>query len=197
MKPVQTAKSAAKVGWDMFEELGNQTVKPMSQDIFKQFGLGEMSPFGSRPKTMAQEDLKRSREEKKIEEMKKEEAQKSKARIAAVRSEYRSFEQKTISEQNEIKQELTQLQGEVVQLAKAAGVDTSVHLEQMPKKVGKIDIKRLTSIVRFLRLKADEAKNASELVSQRSNAKRTSGMMAWVSGKQMKIHEQGTLQLQG
>lgn len=198
MKPVQTAKTAAKVGWDVFEELGNQTAKPIFNEAINEFGSFFGTPrIGKTPKSMGHEDLQRAREEKHLDEMKKEETQKSKARIAQVRNEYRSFEQKTASEQNELKQELTQLQNEVVQLAKASGVDTKVHLEQMPKKVGKLDIKKLTSIVRFLRIKADEAKSASELVSQRSNAKRATGMMAWVSGKQMKIHEQGTLQLQG
>lgn len=197
MKPVQTAKAAAKVGWDTFEELKNQTAKPMMDEVFKELG-GFGSPFGGTRKTeMAKEDLKHAREEKKIEEMKKEEEKKSKARISAVRSEYQTFTRNTNKEQQQMKQEVSSLQEEVVQLAKAAGVNTKVHMEQMPKKIGIMDIKRLTSIVSLLRIRADSAKSGSELVSQRSNAKRATGMMAWVSGKQMKIHEQGTLQLQG
>lgn len=198
MKPAQTAKSAAKVGWDILEELGGQTAKPFFDETINELGGFLGTPrLGRSPKSMGEEDLKRARDERKIEEMKKEEDKKSRDRIAAVKNEYRSFEHIANGEQKELKKEITELQGEVLKLAKAAGVETKVHLEQMPKKVGKLDIRRLTSIIRFLRLKADEAKSASELVSQRSNAKRATGMMAWVSGKQMKIHEQGTLQLQG
>jgi len=198
MKPTQTAKNAAKVGWDVFEELGNQTAKPIFDEAVSEIGSFFDTPrLGRAPKTVGHEDLQRAREEKRIEEMKNEETKKSRERLAAVRSEYHSFEQKTNSEQTEIKKEIVELQGEVVKLAKSAGVDTKVHLEQIPKKVGRLDIKRLTSIIRYLRLKADEAKSGKELVAQRKNAKRATGMLAWVSGKQMKVHEQGTLQLQG
>ena len=89
------------------------------------------------------------------------------------------------------------MQQEVAALAKTAGVETKAHLQNNTKKVGKLDIKLLTVIIKFLRFKAGESKSAQELVSQRSNSKRTTGMLAWVSGKQMKIHEQGTLTLQG
>lgn len=197
MKAASTVKSAAQAGWDLFEELGNQTAKPMAADILHQFGLPEMNPFGNRPQTLAKEDLLQAREEKRLEEMKKEEEQKAKEHIAIVRNEYRTFEQKSQQEQQSLKQEVSELTAEVAKLAKTAGIDTKVHLEQMPKKVGILHIKRLTAIVKTLRLKADEAKSGKELVSQRSNAKKSTGMLAWVSGKQMKIHEQGTLQLQG
>lgn len=199
IKPAQTAKSAAKLTWGSFEDLGreltDQTARPMMDEALKEFGFP--SALGARPKELAQEDLARAREERKIEEMKKEETQKAKAHYAAVQQEYSSFEQKENKQQRQLKQEVVELQSEVVKLAKAAGVDTKAHLEQMPKKVGVLDIKRLTSIVRFLRIKAEESKSAKDLVSQRANAKPATGMLAWVSGKQMKVHEQGTLQLQG
>ncbi len=194
MKPVKTAQNAAKVGWDTFEEFGKQTVAPISSEVLRQFGFNALS---ARPKELAGEDLKHAREEKKLEEMKREEDKKQKERLAFVREEYKAAEQTVAKEQRELKQEVVELQGEVVKLAQAAGVETKVHMEQMPKKVGVLDIKRLTAIVRLLRIKAESAQSGSELVNQRQNAKRATGMMAWVSGKQMKIHEQGTLQLQG
>lgn len=198
MKPTQAAKSAAKLGWDTFEDLGkeltDQLPKPMLTETLRELGWGGL---GARPKELAQEDLARAREEKKIEEMKKTEDQKSKERYVVVQNQYRTFEQKENREQRKLQEEVVELQSEVVKLAKAAGVETKAHLEQMPKKIGILDIKRLTSIVKFLRIKADEAKSAKELVQQRANAKPPTGMLAWVSGKQMKVYEQGTLQLQG
>ena len=198
MKPTQAAKSAARIVIDPFETLRTQAAKPIFDEAISELGSFLGAPrLGRNAKTMGQEELKHAREEKRLQELKKEEDTKSQARIAAVKQEYRQFDQNNNKEQVQMKEELHELTQEVVKLAKAAGVDTKVHLEQTPKKVGKIDIKRLTTIVRTLRLKADEAKSGNELVAQRSNAKRSTGMLAWVSGKQMKVHEQGTLQLQG
>jgi len=70
-------------------------------------------------------------------------------------------------------------------------------MQNPTKKIGIIDIKFLTKIITFLRLKAEESKSAKDLQAQRQNSKRATGMLAWVSGKQMKVHEQGTLHLQG
>jgi len=198
MKPTQTAKSAAKLGWDAFEDFGreltDQIPKPMIGEALRQFGL---TGLGTKPKELAQEDLARAREEKRLEEIKKVEDQKSKERYSAVQNQYRTFELKENRQQRKLQEEVVELQSEVVKLAKTAGLETKAHLEQMPKKVGVLDIKMLTSIVRFLRIKAHEAKSAKELVAQRANAKPATGMLAWVSGKQMKVYEQGTLQLQG
>src|SRR3989344_4004232 len=196
MNTAKAGKAATRAVLDTFESLTSQTVKPMFEE-----GMSEIAPFfaplHSRPQELAQEDLKRAREEKKIEEMKQEEEKKSKENIVALQNTYRSFEQRTVREQQPLKEEFVELRSEVAKLAKSAGVDTRAHLEQAPKKIGILDIKRLTAIVRLLRVKADEAKSAKELVAQRQNSKPPTGMLAWVSGKQMKIHEQGTLQLQG
>ena len=198
MKPTQAAKSAAKLGWDAFEDFGRELTDqipiPMIGEALRQFGL---TGLGTKPKELAQEDLARAREEKRLEEIKKVEDQKSKERYSAVQNQYRTFELKENRQQRKLQEEVVELQSEVVKLAKTAGLETKAHLEQMPKKVGVLDIKMLTSIVRFLRIKAHEAKSAKELVAQRANAKPATGMLAWVSGKQMKVHEQGTLQLQG
>lgn len=195
LKPTQVAKSAANLTWDTFENLTNQTARPIFDEALKEFGFP--STLASRPKELAQEDLARAREEKKLEEMKKEEDKKSKERYHAVQSQYKTLEQNENKEQKKLKEEVIALQSEVVKLAKASGLETKAHLEQMPKKIGVLDIKRLTTIVKFLRIKAEESKSAKDLVAQRANAKPATGMLAWVSGKQMKIHEQGTLQLQG
>jgi len=92
---------------------------------------------------------------------------------------------------------MVELQEEIAKLAKTTGVDTKVHMQNPTKKIGIIDIKFLTKIITFLRLKAEESKSAKDLQAQRQNSKRATGMLAWVSGKQMKVHEQGTLHLQG
>ncbi len=197
MQPAKTIKSAAKVGWDTFEDLGASTAKPLIGETFKQFDALFGSPFGAKPKELAHDDLKRAREKKELEEKQKEDEKKSKEHIAHIQHSYSEFSQQQAREQKPLQQEMAALTQEVVQLAKAAGIETKVHLEQAPKKIGILHLRRLTAIIKTLRLKADEAKSGSELVSQRQNAKKGTGMMAWVSGKQMKIHEQGTLQLQG
>lgn len=203
MKPSQIAKNAAKLTWDTFEDVAfEKTTKPIWQETINELGGFFGAPrLGTRPKSLAQEDLARARQEQDLKQKNEEDDQKSKEAaqryIAALKSEYKTQETRSNKDQQPLKQEVAELQSEIVKLAKAAGVDTKVHLEQMTKKIGVLDIKRLTAIVRTLRMKADEAKSGQELVSQRSNAKRTTGMLAWVSGKQMKVHEQGTLQLQG
>lgn len=193
-------KTAAQAFLDPFETLSSQTVKPMASNFMEQLGGKALGGIFS-PTTMAHEELSRARKEKELEEKSHSDHQDSDENaqkiIQSIQTEYRSHQQTTAKEQKELKQEVVELQQEVVKLAKTAGVDTKAHLETMPKKIGAIDIKRLTAIVRMLRFKATEAKSGSELVSQRSNAKRPTGMLAWVSGKQMKIHEQGTMQLQG
>lgn len=195
LKPTQAAKSAARLTWDTFENLTNQTARPMMDEALREFGFS--STPASRPKELAQEELARAREEKRLEEMKKAEDQKSKERYHAVQNQYRAFEQKESKQQRKLQEEMVELQSEVVKLAKAAGVETKAHLAGKTKKNGVLDIKILTTTVRFLRMKAEDAKSAKELVAQRANAKPATGMLAWVSGKQMKVHEQGTLQLQG
>ncbi len=200
MKPAQTAKNAARMAWDPFETLGSQVAKPIFSEALKEFGFGPKG-LGSKPNEIAHDDLKRARDKKQIEEMNGQDEQKSKENAqkltAAIHKEYQDQATSAGQEQQHLKQEMAELQSEVVKLASAAGVDTKAHLQTTPQKVGVLDIKWLTSIVRTLRLKAEESKSGKDIQSQRSNAKRSTGMLAWVSGKQMKIHEQGTLQLQG
>lgn len=202
MKPTQAAKTAAKIGWDSLEALGkkvhNETVKPISEEMWNELGgFFGAAGLGNKPKAIAQEDLQRARDEKEIQKKQVEDEKKSHEQIQAIRQEYRLHDTNVAKEQREFQSEFHQMQSEVAKLAKAAGMETRAHLEQMPKKVGVLDIKRLTIMIRFLRIKAEESKSAKDLVAQRANAKPPTGMLAWVSGKQMKIHEQGTLQLQG
>lgn len=198
MKPTQAAKTAARIGWDSLEALHNKTVKPISEEMWNELGgFFGAAGLGNKPKAIAQEDLQRARDEKEIQKKQVEDEKKSHKQIQAIRQEYRLHDTNVTKEQREFQSEFHQMQNEVANLAKAAGMETHAHLEQMPKKVGVLDIKRLTTMIRFLRIKAEESKSARDLVAQRANAKPPTGMLAWVSGKQMKIHEQGTLQLQG
>ena len=199
MKPTQTAKNAAKLTWDVFEDIAfEKTTRPMITEMGNELGAFLGAPRLARnPQALAQEDLQRARDEKEIQKKQAEDKQKTNERIQAIRQEYRLHESSSQKEQKQLQQEFSQMQSEVAKLAKAAGVETKAHLEQMPKKIGILDIKRLTTIIRFLRIKAEESKSAKDLVAQRANAKPATGMLAWVSGKQMKVHEQGTLQLQG
>lgn len=200
MKPAQVAKTISRGAFDTFEALGktlgSQVAKPIGEEAFHEF-FGTPQSSRNRAQILAQEDLARARQEKKLEEEKAEDNKKSQQKINYLLNEYRIYDQKTAKEQQPLQEEMGELQAEVVKLAKAAGVETKAHLQNPGKKIGALDIKILTTIVRFLRIKAEEGKNAKELVMQRSNAKRPTGMLAWVSGKQMKVHEQGTLQLQG
>lgn len=199
MKPAHAAKTAAMAAINPFEELNKQAIKPIFEEAAFELGGFLGSPLSHKPKTLAQEDLKRARDEQKLEEMKIEDSKKSHEATTKILEVYTGFEQKTENNNNQVVEQIEELKAEVVSLANVAGVDTKAHLENTPKK-GKTSlqtIKLITVIIRTLRIKAEESKSASELVSQRSNAKRPTGMLAWVSGKQMQIHEQGTLQLQG
>ena len=207
MKPTQVAKGAARAAFEPLETLKSQVAQPILEEAASELGsfFGAPQGVGKNPQAIAHEELARARNKQKIEEMdakanqtSQEEVQRLSQRLASeIQNEYRRQETITDKEQKPLKAEMAELQSEVAKLAKAAGVETKAHIETMPKKVGILDIKRLTTIVRYLRIKAEESKSAKELVSQRTNAKRTTGMLAWVSGKQMKVYEQGTLQLQG
>lgn len=204
MKAAQAARNLAVSAWDPVETLGNQ-VKPLGGDISKQlfgsdFGFGEGGFLSSRPTTIGHEELDHARKEKSLKDAKHEDNEKSaqeRERVQKVMQQYQSQEQKAGQEQQQLHESVKEMQEEVVKLAKAAGVETKIHLEQKTKKLGILDLKRLTAIIKSLRMKADSAQSGNELVSQRQSAKAGTGMMAWVSGKQMKIHEQGTMQLQG
>lgn len=197
MNTVKTTKNAVKFALDPFEELSSQT-KPFfdeaKQELAPFFGRNS---FNSKPKEIGKGELARAREAEHIEEMKKEEIQETQIIMSKWKEQYREFETKDSLENNQMKREVQELQQEVASIAKTAGIDTKVHLENVPKKIGILDIKRLKSIIFLLKIKADQSKSASELVNSRKGAKRTTGMLAWVSGKQGKIYEQGTMTLQG
>ena len=201
MKPTQIAKTIAQGAFDTFEAINNQTAKPMLEETAREFGFGSF--LGNHPRALAQEDLERARNAQKLEKDGKEDNQKSKERaralITSLQQEYKSHEQRTEKYDQQVAKQVEELKQEVVGLAKAAGVDTKIHLENTPQKgkVSLLTIKLLTAIIKTLKIKAEESKSAKELVAQRANAKPQTGMLAWVSGKQMKVHEQGTLQLQG
>lgn len=206
MKPAQIAKNAARAAFEPLETLKSQLAQPILEEAASELGFfGAPRRVGKNPQSIAQEELYRARNQQKLEKMdakdnqtSQEEAQILSQRLASeTQNEYREHQLKTNREQHQLKEEVSELQSEIAKLAKTAGVETKAHIETTPKKVGILDIKRLTTIVRYLRIKAEESKSAQELVAQRQNAKRTTGMLAWVSGKQMKVYEQGTLQLQG
>ncbi len=194
-----TAKSARQIIQDPLETLTSQVAKPILDEALSEFGafFGTPKNLGTRPKSIAQEELARARHEQELNELKEKDEKNSHDHISKIVQEYKMYDAKTDRQNETLKQEVEQLQEEVVKLAKTAGVDTKAHLENVPQKVGVLHIKMLTTIIRYLRIKAEESKSAQELQSQRQNAKRSTGMLAWVSGKQMKVHEQGTLQLQG
>jgi len=199
MNTKAAAANAAKFVYEPLETLTSQVAKPLLTDATNELGafFGRPKNIGSRPQSIAHEDLERARNEQKLSEMEKNDNDCSKEAISKIVQEYREYHIKVSRQDESMKQQVEELQDEVEKLAKSAGVDTKAHLENVPNKVGVLHIKMLTTIIKSLRIKADESKSAKDLVSQRSNSKQTTGMLAWVSGKQMKVHEQGTLQLQG
>lgn len=200
MKP----SSAVNAARNVFKPLGETLKEQVADPIFRE-GVDELmgffdkdAPFRGKG-TLAQEDLKRAREQKRLSELASKDQQNTQKQIEALKVQYKVSEQQQINEQKPLHQEVQELTVQVVELAKTAGIESKIHLQNTSKKekVSVLTIKLLRAVIRTLTLKAKEAKSASDLVTQRSNAKRPTGMLAWVSGKQMKIHEQGTLQLQG
>lgn len=203
MKTSNFAKSTLQSALDPLETLRSQVAKPIMEEAANELGgfLGIRRGIGANPREIAAEELKRAREKEKLDEednWDKENSQRTAQKVAvSIKEEYKSQARHFDKEQASLRGEFGKLQEEVAKLAEVAGVDTKAHLETPSKKIGVLDIKRLVWIVKYLRIKTEESKSAKDLVAQRSNAKRTSGMLAWVSGKQMKVHEQGTLMLQG
>ncbi|MBI2594084.1 hypothetical protein HYW39_00090 [Candidatus Curtissbacteria bacterium] len=203
MKTANFAKSALASTLDPLETLHSQVAKPIIEEAASELGgfLGIRRGLRAAPREIAAEELKRAREKEKLDQegnWDKENSQRTAQKVAvSIKEEYKSQAKQSDREQTSLKAEFGKLQEEVAKLAEVAGVDTKAHLETPPNKIGVLDIKRLAWIVKYLRIKAEESKSAKELVAQRSNAKRATGMLAWVSGKQMKVHEQGTLMLQG
>ena len=199
MNTKSMTQQAAQMIAEPLETLTSQVARPLADEAISEFGafFGSPKKLGQRPKTLAQDDLNRARNEEKIHEMEANDEQNTRERISKILQEYKMYDVKVAREDESMRREVTELQQEVVKLAKSAGVDTKAHLENVPRKAGVLHIKVLTAIIRTLRVKAEESKSAQDLVVQRKNSKPATGMLAWVSGKQMKVHEQGTLQLQG
>jgi hypothetical protein len=205
MNTTHAAKNAAKIIGEPLETLKDQFA-PIGEEARRELlGFVPNNLQSKRAQEMASGELKRARDEEKIKEMKQESDIRSNEdvnsitiAIQAIQAEYEGQTAKSEAQtQRDLKAEIAALQQEIAALSKIVGEPTNVHLESTPKKVGAIDVKRLTLIVKTWRVKAKESKDARDLVAQRQNAKPATGMLAWVSGKQMKVHEQGTMQLQG
>ncbi len=199
MNTAKTAKSAAKFTLDQFETIASQ-VKPQVTPFIDEakdevLGFFRSPKLGGVPKEIARAELARAREEQELENEKTQDENNSKEKVREIMAFYRETMAEIQKENGDLKKDHEELKVEVACLAKSAGVSTNIHLENTPK-VGKIDISFLRFIIRTLKVKAEKSKSASDLVTQRTQIKAT-GMNAWVSGKQMKIHEQGTLTLQG
>ncbi len=194
MQPVKAAANAAKFLFDEIEEL---EPKKFLDETARQFDFFNHPKLGSKPKEIARGELAHARQAQHAQELAKEDAANSQQRLQEVKAVYKEFSLQENQKQNEQKEEIASLTEEVVKLAQVSGVETKAHLQNQHIKVGKIDIKLLTYIIKVLRVKAEQSKSAKDLVGERANAKRATGMMAWVSGKQMQVHEQGTMTLQG
>src|SRR3989344_7274155 len=206
MKTSQAAKTIKTIGQATFETFGSDLAGPMLDEAKRELGLGSFLGSGngisSRRKEIGQEELKRARTEKELGEKTEADdysSDQKAAELALILQEYQNYDSNNgnSKEQRALREEFVELREEVAKLAQASGVKTTAHLETPPQKIGILDIKRLKVIIKDLTAKAEDSKNAQDMVAQRTNAKRTTGMMAWVSGKQMKVHEQGTLTLQG
>lgn len=194
----KAAINAAKIAREPLETLGSQTL-PFVDEIKSEL-FGSFKSITRQPRSLAQEDLERARAQKKLKEEQEQDDNNSENKakeVSLILQEYRNFETKQNKEDKDLRGEVTKLHQEIAKLAEMEGIETKVHIQNPTKKVSKIDISFLTSIIRLLKVKAEESKSAKELQSQRQNSKRITGMLAWVSGKQMKVHEQGTLTLQG
>lgn len=207
MKAAKVAKNMVVGAFEPLEQLSNNVAKPIANETFSQlfgkdFGFFGENGLSSHPTEVGRAELEHARKEKHLKDAKHEDSNHSAENVQRIKQkiqqEYIAYDQKVNQEQRQLHESVMEMQSEVVKLAQTAGVETNIHVENKPKKLGIIDIKRLTAIIKSLRLKADSAKSGSELVNQRQGAKRGgTGMEAWISGKQMKIHEQGTMQLQG
>ena len=206
MKTAQAAKTAKTIGEATLETLGSDLVTPMIDEAKRELGLGSFlgsrDGISSRPKEIGQEDLKRARAQEDLGQKTEEDdysSDQKAAELSLILQEYRNHDagNGNSKEQRALKEEFVELREEVAKLAQASGVKTTAHFETPPQKIGILDINTLRVIIKELTAKAEDSKNAQDMVAQRTNAKRTTGMMAWVSGKQMKVHEQGTLTLQG
>src|SRR3990167_7743458 len=206
MKTAQAAKTAKTIGEATLETLGSDLVTPMIDEAKRELGLGSFlgsrDGISSRPKEIGQEDLKRARAQEDLGQKTEEDdysSDQKAAELSLILQEYRNHDagNGNSKEQRALKEEFVELREEVAKLAKASGVKTTAHLETPPQKIGLLDIKRLKTIIKDLTAKVEDSKNGKDMVAQRENAKRTTGMLAWVSGKQMKVHEQGTLTLKG
>ena len=187
MKTVQAAKTVKTIGEATFETLGSGLVGPILDEAKRELGLGSFlgsrNGISSRQKVIGQEELKRARAQKKLEEdgiQEKTDSDVAVEHVTRMLNEYRSHESTNgnSKEQKALKEEFVELREEVAKLAEASGVKTTAHLETSPQKIGILDIKRLKSIIKDLTAKVEDSKNGKDMVAQRENAKRTTGMLA-------------------
>lgn len=196
MQPQKAVKSAAKL---LFDEIEEFEPKKFLDEASRELNFFSSPRLGAKHQEIAKSELSRARQEQKLQGQNAEDKNNSEEKahqIQEVLAQYREVRVTGSRQQTEYKKDMAELTDEVVKLAKASGIDTKVHLKNSPK-VGKMDISFLTFIIKTLRVRAEESKSAKDMVGERANAKRTTGMLAWVSGKQSKIYEQGTMTLQG
>ena len=205
MKISKSAKNISQSLLDPLETLNSQMAKPIMEEIGKQLGFSNKSESlksnHNLSREIATDELKRARNELTLNQKSENDNQNSQEAAQKIfmniQESYQRERNNVNKQQTEFQVEVTELQNEISKLANVAQVETKAHVLTNSKKIGLLDIKLLRWIVELLRVKAEESKSAKDLIVQRSNAKRATGMLAWVSGKQMKVHEQGTLQLQG
>ena len=205
MKISKSAKNISQSLLDPLETLNSQMAKPIMEEIGKQLGFSNKSESlksnHNLSREIATDELKRARNELTLNQKSENDNQNSQEAAQKIfmniQESYQRERSNVTKQQTEFQVEVTELQNEISKLANVVQVKTKAHVLTNSKKIGVLDIKLLRWIVELLRVKAEESKSAKDLIVQRSNAKRATGMLAWVSGKQMKVHEQGTLQLQG
>lgn len=195
----KVAANALKITREPLETLSSQA-SPFANELRNEL-FGSFKSINSHPRSIAGEELRRARQEKELEKSHAQDDENSNAKaqeiVNLMKQEYQKHDATVNREQNALQKEVVELQEEIAKLAKAAQIETKAHLQNPTNKVTVVDIKFLTKIVTLLRVKTEQSKSGKDLQMQRTNAKRTTGMLAWVSGKQMKVHEQGTLTLQG
>lgn len=197
-------KNAAQILRDPVEGINDEIFRPILDEAKREvLDFFPSTLVAKNTREIAHGELAQAREQKKLQQKNAQDQAESEEKALHIREqlhmiqmEYRKSDTIEAKNVQEITVQVDELKTEIAQLSKLAGVNTKAHLENTTKKAGLMDIKRLTNIVKTLKARAEEVKNANELQAQ-APAKQTSGMMAWVSGKQMKIHEQGTLTLQG
>ena len=99
----KAAVNAAKIFSEPFETLRSQVAKPLADEFGAELGsfFGSPKRLGKNPKTLAQEDLQRARQQEEILRLQKEDSKKSAQYLSAIKEEYRSFQIKNENNQTE------------------------------------------------------------------------------------------------